>query len=163
MDSEATVTYANECTESERQSVLESLPQKPPFLFLDRIIELSEHHIVAERRFREDEDFYKGHFPGDPVTPGVILVETMAQAGLVALGIYLLAKAGMGSDAKLRTLFSECSVEFFDMVRPKELVTVRGERIFWRRNKLRSKVSLYNEKGVLAAEGVVSGVGAVIG
>ncbi|RIL11650.1 MAG: beta-hydroxyacyl-ACP dehydratase [Proteobacteria bacterium] len=140
--------------------VLERLPQKPPFLFIDKIMELSEGHIVTERKFREDEYFYKGHFPGDPVTPGVILVETMAQAGLVALGIYLLGKEQPG--VMMRTLFSECAVEFFQIVRPGEVVTVRGEKIFWRRNKLKSQVELRKENGEMAASGVVSGVGVLV-
>ena len=148
------------CTPVEMQQILEKLPQKPPFLFIDKIVELSDNHIVAQRRFREDEDFYRGHFPGDPVTPGVILVEAMAQAGLVALGIYLLSKEQ--PDIKMRTLFSDCSVDFLEMVRPGSLVTIYGERIFWRRNKLKSKVELKLEDGTLAAHGTVSGLGVVL-
>jgi 3-hydroxyacyl-[acyl-carrier-protein] dehydratase len=148
------------CNPEEMQQVLDKLPQKPPFLFIDKIIELSDNHIVAQRRFRADEDFYRGHFPGDPVTPGVILVEAMAQAGLVALGIYLLSKEQ--PDIKMRTLFSDCSVDFLEMVRPGSLVTIYGERIFWRRNKLKSKVELKLEDGTLAAHGTVSGLGVVL-
>ena len=69
--------------------VLAALPQQAPFRFLDEIVELDDEHIVARYTFRDDEDFYRGHFPGNPLTPGVILVETMAQAGVVALGLYL--------------------------------------------------------------------------
>ena len=47
--------------------------------------------LVGAYRFREDEFFYRGHFPGRPITPGVILIETMAQIGVVAFGMYLLA------------------------------------------------------------------------
>jgi len=150
----------NQCSEEQRQEVLSLLPQKPPFLFIDRILELSETHIVAEYRFKEDESFYAGHFPGDPVTPGVILIETMAQAGLVALGIYLLKKEGRTE--KMRTLFSDCAVEFSEMVRPGELVTVSAERIFWRFGKLKSKVELRLEDGRLAASGNVSGMGVTL-
>ena len=60
--------------------VLAALPQQEPFRFLDEIVELDEEHIVARYTFREEADFYRGHFPGNPLTPGVILVETMAQA-----------------------------------------------------------------------------------
>ena len=142
------------------EDVLERMPQKPPFLFIDQILELSEHTIYARYRFKEDEYFYKGHFPGDPVTPGVILVEAMAQTGLVALGLYLLFQES--PKAQLRTLFSECEVEFSEMVRPGETVFMRGERIFWRRNKLKSKVELSLEDGRVAASGVVAGVGVVL-
>ena len=64
--------------------ILDSIPQQEPFRFIDEILELSEDHILAAYRFREDADFYRGHFPGNPVTPGVILIETMAQSGVVA-------------------------------------------------------------------------------
>lgn len=147
-------------TEEEKKAVLAILPQQPPFRFIDTIVEISENHIIAQRRFLEDEYFYKGHFPGDPVTPGVILAETMAQAGLVALGIYLMNKERPG--IKMRTLFTECAVDFMKVVRPGSLVTVYGERIFWRRNKLQSKVELKLEDGSVASAGTVSGLGVPI-
>ncbi len=150
----------NMCSPAERQSVLEMLPQKPPFLFIDRILELSDTHIVAEKRFSADEYFYKGHFPGDPVTPGVILIETMAQAGLVALGIYLLTLEK--PDMKMRTLFSDCAIDFLEVVRPEQLVTVYAERLFWRRNKLQSKVEMKLEDGTLVSHGVVAGMGVAL-
>jgi len=151
---------ANKCSDVERQSILDSLPQRPPFLFIDKILELSENHIVAQYRFKEDEYFYKGHFPGDPVTPGVILVESMAQAGLVALGIYLLKVERPG--VNMRTMFTDCAVDFSHAVLPGNLVTISAERIFWRRNKLKSKVELSLEGGVVAAHGIVSGLGVIL-
>ena len=71
--------------------VLARVPQQEPFRFIEAIHELDREHIVASYRFPQDADFYRGHFPGNPITPGVILIETMAQAGVVALGIYLYA------------------------------------------------------------------------
>ncbi len=76
--------------------VLELLPQKRPFRFVDRLIRLDENGAVGEYTFRDDESFYPGHFPGNPVTPGVILTEAMCQTGIVALGIYLLGMAIVG-------------------------------------------------------------------
>ena len=73
----------------EANRVLDFLPQQDPFRFLDKIIELDEERIVSRYTFKKDEYFYQGHFPGDPVTPGVILTEAMAQTGVVALGLYL--------------------------------------------------------------------------
>lgn len=145
---------------SECEQVLQQLPQQRPFRFIDEIVEMSEEHIVSRYRFREDEYFYAGHFPGDPVTPGVILIETMAQAGLVALGIFLLAREN--AESSLRTLFSECSVEFYRVVPPGSRVTVQAKRIFWRRNKLRSQVEMKLEDGSLVANGFVSGMGVLV-
>ena len=59
--------------------VLELLPQREPFRFVDEFIVVDEEHIKARYRFRPEADFYRGHFPGNPVTPGVILLEAIAQ------------------------------------------------------------------------------------
>jgi 3-hydroxyacyl-[acyl-carrier-protein] dehydratase len=146
------------------QRLLEELPQKEPFLFLDEISEISSNHIVATKSFDGKEEFYKGHFPNDPITPGVILIEVMAQAALVALGIFLLQlekqKVGItNTKSSMLTLFSDCSVEFYRPVLPGEHVTVYGKKIFWRRHKLRSEVQLVNRNGDNIAEGVISGQG----
>jgi UDP-3-O-[3-hydroxymyristoyl] N-acetylglucosamine deacetylase/3-hydroxyacyl-[acyl-carrier-protein] dehydratase len=62
------------------------LPHRPPFLFVDRIIELTERQIIGTRIFRPDEEFFKGHFPERPIVPGVLLIEGIAQT----MGYYAL-------------------------------------------------------------------------
>ena len=63
------------------------LPHRDPMLFIDRVIALGEDNIVIESDLSPDADFFKGHFPGMPIMPGVLIIETTAQAGalLVAL------------------------------------------------------------------------------
>ena len=76
----------------EAQQILSRLPYSDPFLFVDGLNSFSEDHIEGTYTYNEELDFYKGHFVGNPVTPGAILTETMAQIGVVCLGIYLVGR-----------------------------------------------------------------------
>ena len=61
--------------------IMKVLPHRPPFLLVDNILEISENHIIAQKNVTMNEDFFKGHFPGKPIMPGVLQIEAMAQAG----------------------------------------------------------------------------------
>jgi len=139
--------------------VLARIPQQDPFRFIDEILEIDDEHVVAAYRWREDSDFYRGHFPGNPVTPGALLVESMAQAAVVALGIYLLEKESPEASGKLVTLFTDVNVEFSGMVRPGQRVLIRGRKLFFRRRKLRSESEMRLEDGTLVCSGTLSGMG----
>ena len=144
--------------------VLALVPQQHPFRFIDEIAAISADRIEGRYTFRTDESFYAGHFPGMPLTPGVILLETMAQTGVVALGIYLKAlEVGPDELPRWRSIFTDAEVEFLGGVLPGEQVICRGEKIFWRRNKLRSKVEMTKPDGSVVAACTLSGLGIRIG
>ena len=142
------------------EEILEIIPQQKPFRFIDRLIEIDEHGAIGEYTFRDDEVFYAGHFPGHPVTPGVILIETMCQTGVVALGIHLLGmEVPRDEVSSMITLFTDSEVEFSKTVKPGDTVRVTAEKVFWRRLKLKSKVTLTLADGTLVARGTVAGMG----
>lgn len=144
------------------EMILRSVPQQNPFRFIDNILEVDDDHIVGEYRFRDDEYFYKGHFPDQPITPGVILIETMAQTGVVAFGLYLLMKEGVSTDRikQLVTLFTMVDeVEFNGIVSPGEKVIIRGEKVYFRRGNLKTKVSIERKDGETICYGVLTGRG----
>lgn len=146
-----------------KQELLALVPQQKPFRFIDEIISLSEEEIVGAYRFREDEVFYPGHFPGMPITPGVILVESMAQIGVVAYGMYLLACQKKVRPSQMKSplsLFSLADgIEFKGIVKPGERVIVRGKKIYMRKGALKVDVMMERENGEVVCVGQLAGMG----
>jgi len=143
--------------------ILDQVPQQHPFRFIDEILELDDEHIVGTYRFCKDEFFYQGHFPDRPITPGVILIEAMAQTGVVAFGLYLnMIRKGMSMAASkdLITLFTLVEgVEFTGMVHPGERVIIRGQKMYFRMGNLKSKVVMERENGETVSSGTLAGMG----
>ncbi len=141
------------------REIVDLLPQKEPFRFVDEILEVSNRHIVACYTFPPDLEFYRGHFPDNPVTPGVILLECIAQVGVVALGIYLVALEGglEAVDSRL-SLFVDADVDFSGVVRPGDRVTVSAKKKFFRRGKLRSEAEMHLDDGTLVCSATISGI-----
>ena len=140
--------------------VLEMVPQQTPFRFIEEILELDAEHIVARYTFPPDSDFYRGHFPGNPITPGVILIETAAQAGVVAFGIYLYALETSREDVgKLLTIFTDCNIDFSGTVLPGDRVTTTSRVKFFRRRKLRASFEMKLDDGTVVCSGELSGMG----
>ena len=140
--------------------ILELLPQQEPFRFVDEILEVDDDHIVARYTFRPDADFYRGHLPGNPITPGVLLIEAMAQTGVVALGIYLVARErGVEEVRRVLTVFTDVTAEFAGVVRPGDTVTISARKVFFRRMKLRAEVEMRKGDGSLVATATVAGMG----
>ena len=141
--------------------ILKHLPYKSSFLFVDNISELSEDGVTGDYTLRPGSFFYEDHFVGNPVTPGVIITEIMAQIGLVVLGIYLILKDpgfNGGPDEAMVPLFTSTEVSFHKMVLPGEKVTVISEKQYFRFGKLKCFVEMTNSSGEIIANGMFSGI-----
>jgi 3-hydroxyacyl-[acyl-carrier-protein] dehydratase len=68
-------------------TITELIPHRPPFLFVDEIVSTSADGLVARRTWRAEEDFYRGHYPGAPITPGVLLCESVFQTSACYLAL----------------------------------------------------------------------------
>lgn len=133
--------------------ILNKLPYEKPFLFVDELLQIDENGVKGTYTFDETLDFYKGHFKDNPITPGVILIETMAQIGLVCLGIHLTLNEGFSQIA-----FSSSEVEFLKPVYPNEKVTVISEKVYFRFGKLKCRVRMMNSKNKEVCNGILSGI-----
>jgi UDP-3-O-[3-hydroxymyristoyl] N-acetylglucosamine deacetylase/3-hydroxyacyl-[acyl-carrier-protein] dehydratase len=105
---------AREETVMDIQSVLETLPHRYPFLLVDRVVEMEEgKRVVGIKNVTISEPFFQGHFPGHPVMPGVLIVESMGQVG----GLLLMSLVG-DSESKVVYFTGLDNVRFRHPVRP---------------------------------------------
>ena len=137
------------------KEVLQSLPYASPFLFVDELERMDSDGISGNYTFRSELPFYRGHFKENPVTPGVILTECCAQIGLVCLGIYLVDGK---LDKKVIIAMTSSEMEFLLPVFPGEKVTVASQKIYFRFNKLKCSVKMFNHRDELVCRGTISGM-----
>jgi 3-hydroxyacyl-[acyl-carrier-protein] dehydratase len=140
------------------QYILDRLPYKSAFRFVDEISFLDPDKVIGHYTLRADAFFFADHFPGNPVTPGAIVTEIMAQIGLVVLGIYLLAAPAGGAREPVIPLLTSVDVSFLKMVLPGQKVTVISSKVYFRFGKLKCKVVMQDEAGEAIAKGVFAGI-----
>ena len=139
------------------EEIISFLPYQKPFLFVDELTDISDQGICGNYTFQPDSFFYEGHFINNPITPGVILTETMAQIGVVCLGIYLMRDQKV-EKSNLKIALTSTQIDFFLPVKPGEKVTVISEKEYFRFHKLKCNVKLLNECEELVCRGVISGM-----
>jgi len=153
------------------QYIFDHLPYKSSFRFVDEISFLDQDKVIGNYTPKEDAFFYKDHFPGNPVTPGAILTEIMAQIGLVVLGIYLItpvpepaAPAGPAAStadaagAPIFPLLTSTEVSFLKMALPGQKITVISHKEYFRFDKLKCRVEAQDASGERLARGIFSGI-----
>ncbi len=104
----------------DRDQINALIPQSPPFLLLDKVSDSTDTLLLAHYTFSAKEDFFKGHFPGDPIVPGVLMCESCLQAGAV-----LMALKNKGEIKGKAIVTKMDKVKFKNFLRPEELMDIQ--------------------------------------
>jgi len=106
------------------QPILDRIPHRDPFLFLDEILEYESGRIVCQKTFREEEPFFQGHYPGFPLVPGVLLCESAMQAGALLLSKMFEEESSESLHGKMPVVAKMGEVRFKRMIRPGDRVKI---------------------------------------
>ncbi|MFK7807496.1 MAG: 3-hydroxyacyl-ACP dehydratase FabZ family protein [Saprospiraceae bacterium] len=140
------------------EKIISLLPYTKPFLFVDNLEEIQEDGVIGTYTYPPDSYFYEGHFINNPITPGVILTETMAQIGLVCLCIFLIKHRITKTTQLPAMVMVSNETNYFLPVYPGEKVTVISKKEYFRFGKLKCQVEMRNEQNELVCKGIIAGM-----
>jgi len=106
------------------EEILNAIPHRPPFLFVDRIVELSATRIKTSKDIRPDEPVFAGHYPGQPIMPGTLICESIFQTGAILLSKMM---GGMGKGIPVLTRIN--NAKFKSIVRPGTTLNIEAELV----------------------------------
>jgi len=129
------------------RQILNALPHRYPFVMVDRVLKLEAESIVAIKNVTINEPFFQGHFPGQPVMPGVLQIEAMAQVA----GLIMLNKVQAGDSPKVVFFMSADKVKFRKAVTPGDTLEIRAKL-----TKVRGKIACAECECLVAGEAVSS-------
>ena len=138
----------------DQETIKSVVPHREPFLFLDKVIEVEgTQRIVAVKRIVQDADYFKGHFPGNPIMPGVLIIEAMAQASVV---LYALDRPHISKDHPDYYL-GKVKAEFLAPAYPGEELTIEVDKFKFLDNAaITDTLARVNDKVVAKAQLVFS-------
>jgi 3-hydroxyacyl-[acyl-carrier-protein] dehydratase len=130
------------------KAILEILPHRFPFIFIDKVIEVDyeKGYIIGQKNLSFNEAFFQGHFPDDPIMPGVLIMEALAQTGAIFVCL-------SGHSGRKAFLLNINNAKFRQPVRPGDILMLRTERLHMTNKAGRFKAEAFvNDKIVAEAE-----------
>ncbi len=108
------------------QEFLQYIPHRPPFLFVDRVVEATEDGIKTQKEVKAEEPYFKGHYPGRPIMPGVLILESVFQTGAILMG-----KRLQGAENRLPVVTRVNHVKFKHAVFPGDTMEIEVKLTQW--------------------------------
>jgi len=106
------------------EEILNAIPHRPPFLFVDRIVEISSTKIRTAKEIKPDEPVFTGHYPGQPIMPGVLICESIFQTGAILLSKMM---GSMGGGVPVLTRVN--NAKFKSIVKPGSTLDIEAELV----------------------------------
>jgi 3-hydroxyacyl-[acyl-carrier-protein] dehydratase len=131
------------------ETILNNIPQREPFLFIENIVDQAENTITTSKKLTGEEDFFRGHFPGRPVFPGVLMCEAVFQTGAL-----LMSLKGQGAgNTKTAVVTRIQNTKFKNLAKPGDLLLIKVDFVEMLANAafMKGKITT-NEKTIMTIE-----------